>query len=70
MVTDLDDAALDRFTASYMPPPNLMMQMNEYAVIEGIVLNLKEFEARQAQDKLSLDLKLKNAVFEDRDKIE
>ena len=70
MVTDLDDAALDRFTASYMPPPNLMMQMNEYAVLEGILLNLEEFEVRQAQDKLSLDLKLKNAVFEDRDKIE
>ena len=70
LVADLDDAALDRFTASYMPPPNLLMQMNEYAVIEGILLNLKEFEARQAQDKLSLELKLKNAVFEDRDKIE
>jgi len=70
MVTDLDDAALDRFTASYMPAPNLMIQMNEYAVLEGILLNLEEFEVRQAQDKLSLDLKLKNAVFEDRDKIE
>ncbi len=66
---DLDQAALNRFTASYMPNPHVMMQMSDYAVMEGIVKQLPAFKAQLKQEQKSLEYKLNNAVFEDKDEI-
>ena len=47
-----------------------MLEMNDYEIMEGIVQHITAFEAAREKERISLEQKLKNAVFEDRDKIE
>jgi hypothetical protein len=70
VVADLDNAALQQFTTSYMPSPYLMLEMNDYEIMEGIMQHITAFEIAREKERISLEQKLKNAVFEDRDKIE
>lgn len=70
VVANLDEGALQRFTEAHMPLPESMMYMSDYKVMESIVLYMQDFEVQQEQDRLSIDYKLKNAIFEDREDIE
>ena len=70
VVADLDEPTLKQFTASYMPAPFAMLQMNDYAIMEGIMQHMAAFEAAREKDRLWLEQKLNNAVFEDKKKME
>ena len=58
--TTLDNADLQRFTEAHMPHPMAMIDMSDYEVMEGIVLNLKEFDTK---DEFLKDL-LNTGTFE------
>ena len=45
---DLSPADLQNFTTTYMPPPFAMTNMSDYEVMEGIVLNLRQFKSQEA----------------------
>ncbi len=60
VVAELTAADLHRFTDTYMPSPFTMVNMSDYAVIEGIVLNLKKFDP----EKDPLKKLLENGKFE------
>lgn len=66
-VSDLDQADLQRFTADYMPDPNVMLHMNDYAVMVGILENLRKFKPK-AEEELSVEEISKRAVFEGEEK--
>ena len=47
-VADLSEADLERFVEAYMPYPATLLGMNDYEVMEGIMVNLKKFESQEA----------------------
>ncbi len=69
-VADLSYSELLQFTDYYMPDPSLMVEMTDYGLAEGILLDLEQFKPAAKKDKVTLEQQLKEASFKDRDHLE
>ncbi len=62
-VSTLNEAEIERFTLQYMPDPQVMINMNDYAVMVSILESLEQYQP-VAKDDLWLDKLLETGVFE------
>ncbi len=62
-VADLNQADVRRFTKAYMPDPNVMVNMNDYTIVAGIIDDLRRFVPTTTED-VSVEEISKRANFE------
>lgn len=65
--TDFRQSDIQRFTDTYMPDPNVMVHMNDYTIMVGILENLRKFTPKTGEE-ISVEEISKRAVFEGEEK--
>ncbi|MEM9830394.1 MAG: carboxypeptidase-like regulatory domain-containing protein [Bacteroidota bacterium] len=63
LATNLSEADIERFTLEHMPPPQVMLRLDDYSIMLSIVKNLEYFETDNER-QLAIQRLLKTKQFE------